>query len=134
MWGLGLRGESAAHFLDGPRFFAARGLPEQLRRFLGTALGDERLVEGFFKACAALRLAGWIAGLSGPPFRGLVAGNTGFELCISLHIGRPLIACSSLCPWVATAQSIANSRRFLSGAHAYRGADEGGLLLLTFQR
>ena len=61
MQGLGLRGKSAAHFLDGPRFFAARGLPEQLRGFLGAALGDERLVEGFFEACAALGLAGWIA-------------------------------------------------------------------------
>src|ERR1017187_9100032 len=85
MWGLGLRGKSATHFLDGTRFFAARGLPEQLRRFLGTALGDERLVESFFEACAALRLAGWIARLSGPPFRGLVAGNARLELCISLH-------------------------------------------------
>src|ERR1022692_2813907 len=97
MEGLGLWGKSAAHFLDGPRFFAACGLPEQLRRFLGTALGDERLVEGFFKACAALRLAGWIAGLSGPPFRGLVAGNTGFELCISLHnAGLLYWVCSSV--------------------------------------
>ena len=54
----GLRGKSAAHFLDGPRFFAARGLPEQLSGFLGAALGDQRLVEGFFEACAALGLAG----------------------------------------------------------------------------
>src|ERR1035438_5569505 len=57
MQGLVLRGKSAAHFLDGPRFFAARGLPEQLSGFLGAALGDERLVEGFFEACAAPRLA-----------------------------------------------------------------------------
>src|ERR1022692_2985873 len=65
--------------------------------FLGTALGDERLVEGFFKACAALRLAGWIAGLSGTPFRGLVAGHAGFELCILLHNARLLsVACSSV--------------------------------------
>src|ERR1035437_2566622 len=97
MQGLGLRGESAARVLEGPRFFAACGLPEQLRRFLGTALGDERLVEGFFKACAALRLAGWIAGLSGPPFRGLVAGNTGCELCISLdNAGLLYWVCSSV--------------------------------------
>src|ERR1039457_5298883 len=96
MWGLGLRGKSATHFLDGPRFFAARGLPEQLRRFLGTALGDERLVESFFEACAALRLAGWIAGLSGPPFRGFIAGNARLELRISLHICRLLTGCSSM--------------------------------------
>src|ERR1039457_6598498 len=86
----GLRGKSAAHFLDGPRFFAARGLPEQLSGFLGAALGDERLVEGFFEACAAPRLAGWIAGLAGPPSRGFIAGNARLELRISLHICRLL--------------------------------------------
>src|ERR1035438_8940797 len=78
MQGLGLRGKSAAHFLDGPRFFAARGLPEQLSGFLGAALGDQRLVEGFFEACAALGLARRL------------------ELRISLHICRLLTGCSSM--------------------------------------
>src|ERR1017187_9195822 len=96
MQGLGLRGKSAAHFLDGPRFFAACGLPEQLSGFLGAALGDERLVEGFFEACAALGLAGWIAGLAWPPFRGFIAGNARLELRISLHICRLLTGCSSM--------------------------------------
>src|ERR1022692_2460634 len=98
MEGLGLRGKSAAHFLDGPRFFAACGLPEQLRGFLGTALGDERLVEGFFKACAALRLAGWIA------------GHSGFELCISLHnAGLLYWVCSSV---LANGSTRVNHREF----------------------
>src|ERR1035441_2516752 len=94
----GLRGKSATHFLDGPRFFAARGLPEQLSGFLGAALGDERLVEGFFEACAAPRLAGWIAGLAWPPFRGFIAGNARLELRISLHnAGLLYWVCSVLC-------------------------------------
>src|ERR1022692_3511618 len=82
MQGLGLRGKSAAHFLDGPRFFAARGLPEQL--------------SGFLEACAALGLAGWIAGLAGPPSRGFIAGNARLELRILLHICRLLTGCSSM--------------------------------------
>jgi len=101
MQGLGLRGKSPAHFLDSPRFFAACGLPEQLSRFLGTALGDERLVEGFFEARAGFRFAGWIAGLSWPPFRGFIAGNAGLELRISLHIFRLPNAGAVLCAWIA---------------------------------
>src|ERR1039457_6555374 len=94
----GLRGKSAAHFLDGPRFFAARGLPEQLSGFLGAALGDERLVEGFVEACAGRRLVGWIDGLARAPFRGFITGNARLELRISLHnAGLLYWVCSVLC-------------------------------------
>jgi hypothetical protein len=87
MQGLRWRCHTSAHFLDGPRFFIAGGLPEQLGRFLGTALGDERLMEGVFKACAALGLARRIAGLARFPFRSLIAGYAGLEFGISLHNG-----------------------------------------------
>ena len=79
MKGLRRGSEAAAQLLDRPRLAGARRLPEQLSRFLGTTLGNQRLIEGLLKFSTPLGFSRRIAGLARLPFGSLVTGDSGLE-------------------------------------------------------